>query len=338
MDKNQHPDSIWTWKNNQRRGKASVWIPYLHSISKLKGHQWDITYKGGNMVLIPNQVDCIMFYGACGHLPIEFIDDMAQKRIPLLIHRRNLAAPVCFLPGQRNDDVDILTKQVMYRENNIRRCYIARTLVRERFNAVSKLLPIPHGHKTLLAKMRSINSIRGWEARASKLYWQRYFRKIGFPNATRREKSPLAAALDAGSTFVTGILLRWVHVHKLSPAHGYLHVQTEYTSLIYDLIEPYRYIIEDALQHAVVDWDGKESGILIAKTLATLKDLLDQSVYVPVARQHIRRKNLLHGIVLALRAYLAGDMRRLVIPAEGVPIGGRPVKISYRLPGSMPSR
>ena len=61
--------------------------------------------------------------------------------------------------------------------------------------------------------------------------------------------------------------------------------------------------------------------------------MLEETVYVPATRQVVRRKNLLHGNVLALRAYLAGDMRRFIVPAEGERSGGRPLKVSFRLPG-----
>ena len=70
--------------------------------------------------------------------------------------------------------------------------------------------------------------------------------------------------------------------------------------------------------------------------LENLKKMMDVVVYVPVTRQTVRRKSVAHGLVLALRAYLMGDMRRLVLPAEGKQEAGRPMKISYRLPGGMP--
>ena len=75
-----------------------------------------------------------------------------------------------------------------------------------------------------------------------------------------------------------------------------------------------------------------------AATLSALKSGLEKIVYVPATRQSVRRKNLLHGAGLALRAYLAGDMRRFVIPVAGERKGGRPPKVSYRLPGDIPGR
>jgi len=65
-----------------------------------------------------------------------------------------------------------------------------------------------------------------------------------------------------------------------------------------------------------------------------MKSSLDEVVFVPSHRTHVRRKNLLHGAVLSLRSYLLGDTKRLVLPTEGEKIGGRPPKMSYKLPGA----
>ena len=59
-----------------------------------------------------------------------------------------------------------------------------------------------------------------------------------------------------------------------------------------------------------------------------------QSVFVPSHRTTVRRKNLLHGVVLALRSWLIGESSRFVVPVEGAPIGGRRPKQGYRLPGT----
>ena len=149
----------------------------------------------------------------------------------------------------------------------------------------------------------------------------------------RRTDNPLSAALDAGSKFIYGILLRWILFHKLSPCHAYLHEPTDYPSLVYDLIEPYRYMIEDAVAISYMSDKNIDEKKLVAKSLEELKRILNEVVYVPASRQMVRRKNLLHGIVLALRAYLLGETKRFVIPVEGKKKGGRPPKISYRLPG-----
>lgn len=333
MDQKQHPDSIWTWKSARNRRRASLWVPYLSSITKIKAKGWQLEYRGGTLDVYPDQVDTIMFYGASGELPLAFIDDMAQQKVVLLIHRRNIATPVCFFVGQRSDEVDILSAQIKCRENKTRQCYLARTFIAARFRSVENILPVPAHHFRQLARLRDIDEIRSWEATHSRLYWDRYFEGLGYPDTNRRTKNPLSAALDAGSMFLAGILLRWILVHKLSPMHGYLHIRTEYTALVYDLMEPSRYMIEMALERAIHKWDGKAGDALTAFTLSALKQILDETVYVSATRQFVRRKNLLHGAVLSLRAYLIGDMRRFVLPVEDKPKGGRPVKVSFKMPG-----
>jgi CRISPR/Cas system-associated endonuclease Cas1 len=222
----------------------------------------------------------------------------------------------------------MLTAQIMVRQNATKSSFIARTLVRERFKATK--FPIPEGFYKALTRLRDVTDIRLTEAHQSKAYWGKYFADIGQPDTARRSDNPVSVALDAGSFFLYGILLRWVLMHKLSPAHGVLHVTTGYPSLVYDLMEPYRYIIEDAVAQCV----RLECKDLTEGTLSEIKASLDEVVYVPSHRTNVRRKNLLHGAVLSLRSYLMGETKRLVLPTEGKKIGGRPPKQSYKLPGA----
>ena len=129
-------------------------------------------------------------------------------------------------------------------------------------------------------------------------------------------------------------MLRWVLFHKLSPHHGFLHEPTSYSALIYDLIEPYRYIIEDIVAEETIITPESSLKSLTAFTFTKIKEKFEQVVYVPQTHQEVRLKNLLHGIVLSLRSYLNGETKRFVIPTEGVKKGGRPLKLSFKLPGS----
>lgn len=330
MNELQHPDSIWTWSSSGRKSKASLWIPYLQSLAKVKGSkgQWDVAFNGGDFRADLSKVEVILFYGASGELPLNFLDDLAARRIPALIHRRNLPDPYVFVPAARRDDADMLTAQVLARQNATKACFIARTLVRERFKATK--FPIADVFYKGLTRLRNVKDIRLAEAHQSKTYWAKYFADLGQSDTLRRSDNPVSAALDAGSFFLYGILLRWVLMHKMSPAHGYLHVTTGYPSLVYDLMEPYRYIIEDAVAKCV----RLESKDLTEASLSEIKASLDEVVYAPSHRTHVRRKNLLHGAVLSLRSYLLGETKRLVLPTEGQKMGGRPPKMSYQLPGA----
>ena len=326
MDDFQHPDSVWTWSSSVRRGRASLWIPYLQGIEKTKAG-WLITYSGGEFVADLSKVDSILLYGATGSLPVSFLDDLASKRVPLLIHRRNLADPYVFVPGGRRDDADILTAQIQCRQNKSKSAYVARTLVRERFS--NGLFPVTDGFFERLRHIRSVEQIRLEEAHQSKLYWEHFFSELDMPKENRRADNPVAAALDAGSFFLYGVMLRWVLMHKLSPAHGYLHVTTGYPSLVYDLMEPYRYIFESEVLKAA----KAGASDLTAACLSGIKSSMDTTVFVPSHRAYVRRKNLVHGAVLSLRSWLIGESSRLVSPAEGPKIGGRRPTIGYRLPG-----
>ena len=339
IDSFQHPDFIWTWKSSKRSKRASLWLPYFQKVERLpkgKSDRYCFEFNGGEVTCHLKEIDFLMLYGATGELPVAFLDRLATYKIPLMIHRRNMPRPYVFFPSIDTDNNDVLTSQILYRENQIRRAYIARALIRERMHGFQDTINISQSDFNKLSSARSIEKIRGIEARITKRYWANYYKEIGFSGLSRRGSNhPLNNALDAMSYFMYGITLRWILFHKLSPCHGYLHESTTYPSLCYDLMEPYRYLIENAARKSIQKLNSDVSDIdITGASINQLKDDLDEVVYIPSARMNVSRKNLLHGVVLALRAYLLKDTSRFIVPKEGKKSGGRPMIPGYRLPGA----
>ena len=334
IGKDQHPDFIWTWKSNGRGAKTSLWLPYFSNVEKIPRTKfWHLSFNGGDIAVNLDEIDFVMFYGASGSLPLEFLDALSQHKIPFMIHRRNQVHPYVFFPADSSDNEDILTHQIFVREHAQKKTYVAKTLIRHRFEKFESLIAVSGGQYRRLRQAASVAMVRQIEAQTSARFWDTWYEHLGV-EGNRRDGGPLANALDAGSKFLYGVILRWVLFHKLSPCHGFLHEPTGYPSLIYDLMEPYRYMIEDSVAAAYEAIDEKtDEKKLVAASLNELKRFLDVVIYVPATRQYVRRKNLLHGVVLALRAYLLDESLRLVIPTEGAKKGGRPPKVGYRLPG-----
>jgi CRISPR/Cas system-associated endonuclease Cas1 len=327
IDKLSHKNSIWTWKG----AKASIWLPYLQSIKKIKGG-WSFEYNGGALDVSLNEVDCILFYGASCDLPLGLLDDFNKHNIIAMLHRRGVQTPYVFYCSNFKDTAnDLLTGQIIARENTIKKNFIAKSLIQGRLRSMDWLIDIPESHFTKLRASKQAKDIVALESSHSKRYWKAYSEKLLLPQEwRRRDDNPVSAALDACSYFVSTIILRWVIFHKLSPAHGFLHKPVTYISLVFDLMEPYRYIFEKSVAEAYLDKGDEE---LTERSISTLKQSLDEWVYVPTQKGYVRRKNLLHGVVLALRAYLKKDVKKIVIPKEGSKIGGRPVDSGYVIPG-----
>lgn len=185
IDEFQHPDSIWTWKSNKRGGKTTLWLPYVSRVERVKKSAWRFTYNGGEVDADVARLDCVMFYGASGQIPVALVDELATRRVPLLVHRRNVGRPAVFLPAPRADAGDILTKQIVARTHSPKRAYIARTLVRERFRGVADIFPLPDTAYRRLARTRTLGQVRLWEAEHSRKYWRKYFAGLGHPDVTR---------------------------------------------------------------------------------------------------------------------------------------------------------
>lgn len=225
----------------------------------------------------------------------------------------------------------MLSSQIRFRDNQRKRTVVARTLVSARLQQMQWLYAGGSDDQQRLRQATGLADIRAIEAEHSKRYWEKYFRLAGYPGETRRSDNPVSEALDAAAFFLFGHLLRWTLLHRLSPAHGYLHEPVSYHALVYDLMEPVRHWVEQAVfEQAAISTEN-----LTGRSIAALQALLDQWVEVPSLQVEAKRKQIAHGMVLALRSYLLGESKNLNLPLdELVRSKGRPVKVAYRIPGS----
>ena len=338
MKKNQITghSNVWVSRWNYR-GKASVWIPYLVSIKRVKKGVpiYHVAFNGGQLEIDLRKFEFIMLYGACGDLSLEFLDDLNKHKIILTIHRRNISDNLIFTPQSLSSKEDVLSSQILFRKNQKKLVYISRRLIQERVKSMNWIEDFHKEEIKKFNKLNSLSSLRSMEAVLTKRYWAKFYKDLDL-DINRREGHPVNSALDACSNFLSGIVLRWVLFHKLSPSHGYLHQQTTCNSLVYYLMEPFRYIIEQAVFYACMDAGQGKEDKFVAYSLERMKSLLLEPIYSPRLRQKMARRGLLHGSVLSLRSYLLGGTKKLVLPNEGSKVtGGRKINVSYRIPGAV---
>lgn len=238
-------------------------------------------------------------------------------------------------PSIKSNNEDLLSRQILFRLNEKKKQHIARKLLRAKFNSMSWLINPPAVKLKPGMKVEKLRSIEAWHAR---FYWNRFYSQLGLKDQTRRGENKDNCAtriLDSTSKFVSGIILRWIIYHHLSPYHGFLHEPSEYPSLVYDIFEPYRgdfdKCVFETLQSHLEKGLSEEK--IMASCIAEIKELLDKKVYTPQTRQIVTYHELLHGCVLALRSYLLGTSKEFIVPVAGKALGGRPVKTGYKLYG-----
>lgn len=322
-----HPKGIWTPIKGQR-----IWyFPYLQHIERLKGNQgWLVSYNGGEEIVELKKADTLMFYGTPGSLPLALLDECAKYGVTVVVQRTHIANPFVGGGSNRLDRDDLLTQQILRRENAKQSAYLARQLIRRKVLAQSWLLRPSDSTLSKIAQSRSVEGVRLVEAQAARRYWAAYFSALGLDEG-RRQNGTVQASLNAGCRYLSGIVLRWVQAHSLSPAHGYLHVQTNYPALVADLMEPYRYCVD----RPIFDLYQRAGEINPAAAVSAIKAYLAEQVTVEPTRQQVYRRGLLHGSVLALRHYLNGQMRRFIPPYEVDKTQGRKQKHSYKLIGEI---
>ncbi|MGH7141344.1 MAG: CRISPR-associated endonuclease Cas1 [Minisyncoccia bacterium] len=315
--------------------KSSLWLPYLSTIA-IKGERLVGAYKGGEFDEKLEDIASIMIYGSSCPLSQEVLEMSARWKIPVCFHRRNMTNVVWISGGTQGSKNDLLTKQILFREDARKRSHIARKLLDAKFRSMQWLMPYPSDLKPGL----SVTQMRAIEARHARAYWDKYYALLGMKGNRRKREDAVRNVLDAVSKFVSGILLRWIIYHRLSPQHAYLHEPTEYPALVYDLMEPYRGYIEKIVLNAVraAISEQIEEKLWVGYAIAQVEDYLDGIVYVDATRQLVTFQELMHGSVLALRAYFIGEAQRYILPVPGKPNGGRPKKVGYRLYGRSAGR
>lgn len=316
--------------NPHKSKRIPLWLPYLQSASvdtKQIGH---FVYNGGEEHIPLNNITSIMIYGDSDvSIGPATLDTICRKGIPIIIHRRNLAQNIVICGTNRPDPEDTLTAQLLARTNTHKSTHVARALLNAKFRSCAWLIH----ERPMLPTNHSIKELRATEAQHARIYWRAFYEHLGKPELARRQNNPYSQSLDAGSKFLSGIVLRWVGYHHLSPYHGFLHEPSTYPALIYDLLEPYRPIFDADILEAWRASGATDTKHLLPITISTIKESLNKKVYVPLTRQIVTRQELLHGVVLSLKFYLLQRQKRMLVPLEGHPNGGRPPRVQFLLYG-----
>jgi len=271
-----------------------------------------------------------MFYGAVCELAQNFLELCTKYAVPICIHRRNMSQATWIMPSTRPyHDEDLLSLQITCRNSIKKSTHVAKKILDAKFKSMEWLVNTPLHWKLCGFNQKEMVNI---EALHAQRYWKIYYRELGFEGHSRRGDNELSTALDAVSKFYSSIILRWILYHKLSPYHGFIHIPRSYPALVYDLMEPYRGYIEKAIFDRIKSLPNKPKD-LTALAIQTVEDFLDQNIYTDTTRQIVSFQELFHGSVLALRAYILGQSKGLILPKPARPNGGRPIKAGYRLYG-----
>ncbi|GIW59866.1 MAG: hypothetical protein KatS3mg087_0932 [Patescibacteria group bacterium] len=312
--------------------KVPLWLPYP-SVIEQKKTRVKFVYNSGIVETSFAEIYSILFYGSCPYLTEQFLDSCTFYRIPVTFHRRNMPVSTLIVPTVASGREDVLTMQIRARDNAKRRGYIARRLLKKKFVSMEWLTIAPADFDGKYLSLTEMMRLEAWHAAR---YWKQYYVLTGVKGSRRSESQNIVKQiLDAVSKFVSGILLRWITYHHLSPYHGFLHTPADYPALVYDLMEPYRGYFDKQILLSVKKCQekGLDEDKWLAVCIEDVKSLLDKKVYTEATRQIVTMHELLHGVVLALRAYLLGEAPRFVVPGVDKPNGGRPVTAGYRLYG-----
>ena len=155
-------------------------------------------YKGGTLEIPWQRIHSILFYGAVCPLEEEFLQTCVRYGIPICIHRRHMPKAIWIIGNIHTNIDDILTKQILFKENKRKSLHIARKLLLAKVESMQWLSENIEHTKRKISFAKSVDELRNIEAIHAVKYWKRYFHQLGYADSERRNRNnDISAALNA---------------------------------------------------------------------------------------------------------------------------------------------
>jgi len=300
-----------------------LYLPYPESLKvKTKFLEYIIDGKKGSALL--DSVEVIFCLGDGINFPSEFLFKCQKKRIPVISYKTHLDEPLFITGSVLRASDNTLLKQIECYKNKKKRLVIVRKILERKF-ANQCWIGLK---KVRLYRVINLENCLEVEGLRSKQYFRCYKKELKKRNVefkSRRTKSSANLFLNAGYTYIRGIILRWVVFHRLSPHYGFLHKCTRYPALAYDLMELYRCWIDKWF----IEYLDRRSSLRDPNNFVRYcSQALNEKIFVAHQSQKISRKEFIKLSVWQLKKYLVGKNKTLVLPEEYFSLRpGRKVKL-----------
>jgi CRISPR-associated protein Cas1 len=222
----------------------------------------------------------IMIDGHSGYISLQALHWLSKNRVPVFVMNFDGSVITSILPPApvkadlRAAQVEASTVPAMKFKiaKAIVEAKIARSIqvlecLAERYDFSRDVTVVKH-EALRLRRARTVNAIRSVEGRVALRYWDAYGKVLpesldfqGRMTTSHQNNAtdPVNAALNYGYGFLEGECRKAINTVGLEPSIGFLHETSGYQtkqSLVYDLQEPFRWIVDVAVI------DAFESGVV----------------------------------------------------------------------------
>jgi CRISPR-associated endonuclease Cas1 len=220
------------------------------------------TKENKTLTKIPFQKILALFI--IGHISITtaLIDKCTKYGIPIIVTKTNFR-PVFFFSITAEANYLLRQKQYEYDKNDLQ---IPKILVENKIQNQLKLLSNTRLKIDIIQKAKDqckksllsipdisdYDSLLSLEGRVAKAYFTAYFKDLGWKSRYPRAKiDPLNSTLDIGYTILFNFIESFVRLFGFDPYIGVYHkLWFRRKSLICDLVEPFRCIIDRKVRNA----------------------------------------------------------------------------------------
>lgn len=236
-------------KHDDKKG-SYVFVSYLQEMVSLDGRDtWLIKDRDLSFEVDLARAKVITFYGKSdASVSLSFIYAANRNGVSLNFFTRNMKESITLGRTGRAVNKDIVSLQVLARQDERRRNYIARVILGAKIKTQNWLIPY---EPALITKKNNIEQLRVIEANYARRYWKKYFlqfKESDRPTSRQKDNhNEINKALNAGYFMLSTSINRWLHHHGFSIFHAYIHTSVNYETLSYDLLEPYRWIVDKSV-------------------------------------------------------------------------------------------
>ncbi len=207
-----------------------------------------------------HKIFSILIIGNCT-LTSVFIKKALQFGVVLVLLEKNFS-PYAVIGGETEGNFLLREKQYLAKNEFFRAQWVVENKVQNQLGLLQKIRKKSSGEKSAIAKLKTLllsvkgskspKELLGLEGNASKVFFAEYFKEMDFIGRKPRTKyDELNVLFDIGYTYLFHFIDAHLRLYGFDTYKGFYHTFFyQRKSLVCDLVEPFRCIIDESIRKA----------------------------------------------------------------------------------------
>lgn len=294
-----------------QRDNSTIYAPHVYDIYYC-GSRIGFKQKEGDQEFETRGISTIFILGFYGEsLKKEVLTWAMKQGVTIVIHHTHNDGVLVITPEGKTHKNSVIEQQILIRAKDQKRLPIVRRILMSKFRAHEWITAETASRSKEKYGVFTLSNYLLKEAHAAKKYEQLLKERFELIPV---KWSAIEGLRKAGVKLLIGKLNRWILYYGMHQSFGFLHTQTSYCALAYDLVEPYRAWVDMFLDTYLRSLNGDQ---VSASAFGNgLIEFMKESVYSQELGKETTRSEILKECVHGFKAYLEHRSDRLLIPFE----------------------